>query len=193
MKKDVANQTKEYYNTHAEAYAAATLGVDMQAAYALFERYLQKGDRILDVGFGSGRDLLYFARAGYRAVGIDNCAAFVASARAAGLEVYEADLHDIQFAQSFNGVWANAVLVHSPDLFLALGNLWKVLKVGGVAYVSLKMNGANVADERYFAPFDEGYLTECIRRVGFSIEEKLETADQMGRDVRWLSLILRKC
>ena len=49
-----------YYNKHAKEYINKTKDVDMKEYYEVFESYLKPNSKILDVGFGSGRDSLYF-------------------------------------------------------------------------------------------------------------------------------------
>jgi ubiquinone/menaquinone biosynthesis C-methylase UbiE len=48
---------------------------------ALLDRYLQPGQRLLDVGCGAGREAIGFARAGLTVVGIDVAPAMIALAR----------------------------------------------------------------------------------------------------------------
>lgn len=65
------NQTITYYNQNAEEYFNKTVNVSMQALYDQFEAYLNPGDKILDLGCGSGRDSKYFLSKGYEVVSVD--------------------------------------------------------------------------------------------------------------------------
>jgi cyclopropane fatty-acyl-phospholipid synthase-like methyltransferase len=43
----------EYYNKNAEMYIKDTVTVDMRKLYNVFEKYLNQGDTVLDIGCGS--------------------------------------------------------------------------------------------------------------------------------------------
>lgn len=51
-----------YYNDHAKEYIDNTLNCDMSHLYNDFIKYLKEHDKVLDIGFGSGRDSLYFSK-----------------------------------------------------------------------------------------------------------------------------------
>ena len=64
------NTTLDYYNNNARSYFDSTINANMQDGYELFLKYL-KGNKILDFGCGSGRDIKYFKSLGYDVDGID--------------------------------------------------------------------------------------------------------------------------
>ena len=50
-----------YYKDNKEEFISSTINCDMSFHYNLFEKYLPDLSKIiLDIGFGSGRDSLYF-------------------------------------------------------------------------------------------------------------------------------------
>ena len=56
--------TDDYYIANANKYTTENseiFNVSMQEFYPFFEKHLHKNDNILDIGFGSGRDSLYFS------------------------------------------------------------------------------------------------------------------------------------
>jgi ubiquinone/menaquinone biosynthesis C-methylase UbiE len=64
-------KTIDYYNNFADAFAEATLHVDMASLYQPFLTELPQTARILDVGCGAGRDTLAFKNKGYKVEAID--------------------------------------------------------------------------------------------------------------------------
>ena len=175
-----------YYSKHSSEYIAATIDADMSETYALFEPLL-KGKKILDVGFGSGRDMLYFRSKGYEVYGIDNEPSFVEHAKALGLQVCLEDVLTFQTEERFDGIWANASLLHLSKKRMAdaIDRLKGLLKKGGVLFVSLKEGDGETIDEkgRAMTYINKEYLED----LGFRILSI--TGDALGREVRWVNAV----
>ena len=185
--------TKEYYSANFEDYLSLTQGVDMTEHYNLFLKHLPEGAKILDVGFGSGRDMLYFAAKGYDVVGIDNVAEFVENAKKCGLTAELCDLHHITYTDAFDGVWACASLLHSDNLPLALSNVYKALKMGGYAYVSMKIGeGTEVVGGRFYQYVTEDTLNALAEAAGLATVETVISRDMLGRKNGWINVLLAK-
>ena len=63
--------TRRYYELHAVEYFNATRDVQLSHLWEVITRELPPQALILDLGCGSGRDLRYFSRHGFRVVGLD--------------------------------------------------------------------------------------------------------------------------
>ena len=70
------NKTLDYYNENADAYIASTVNVEFQRMQERFLREIPTGGRILDFGYGSGRDTRYFMERGYRVTVVDGSEEF---------------------------------------------------------------------------------------------------------------------
>ena len=103
----------DFYEENAESYVKGTFHLDMEGTRREFLSYVPEGGRILDLGFGSGRDMLAFRDAGYQVVGIDPCLPFVQRARSMGMEALPLKVEDMPFVNEFDGIWASASLLHS--------------------------------------------------------------------------------
>lgn len=107
-----------------------------------FEKF--RGARLLEIGCGMGTDLLQFARGGARCTGIDLTPRSVEISRHR-FRLYGADgrfmLSDgehLPFADnSFDVVYSNGVLHHTPETAGAIREVHRVLRPGGVAKVML--------------------------------------------------------
>lgn len=100
--------------------------------------------RLLEVGCGMGTDLLQFARGGANVTGIDLTPRSIEISRR-HLNIYGqqgnfaiTDAEKLPFAnESFDVVYSNGVLHHTPDTAGAIREIHRVLRPGGAARVML--------------------------------------------------------
>ena len=186
-------KTKQYYSTNYKEYISSTQNVDMTEHYNRFLPYLSQDSKILDIGFGSGRDMLYFASKGFNVFGVDNVSEFVDNAKANGLNVELCDFHNLPYVESFDGIWACASLLHSNNLPLAFNNLCKALKIGGYIYLSMKYgNYASIENGRFYQYVDEQKLKNLCENSNLSIVEIYNSEDLLKRNNGWINAVLRK-
>lgn len=185
-----------YYNKHAKEYINNTKDVNMKESYDIFESYLKLQDKILDVGFGSGRDSLYFVNKGYEVISIDPIKEFCDNGKDIGLDnVYQLSIEDINYVYEFNGIWACASLLHlkSNKLVDVFKKCYKALKDKGVVYVSFKYGDCEgIIDDRYFTYLAKESFTNIINQTKFKIDKLWITKDKLNRDVKWLNVMLIK-
>jgi ubiquinone/menaquinone biosynthesis C-methylase UbiE len=138
--RDLEFGTREYFDV-IEEYRYQTDAPWMKEAIG-FDRY--PGKRLLEVGFGTGTDLLQFARGGALVTGIDLTPRSIEIARRR-FEVYGfpgefaiGDCESLSFPDSsFDVAYSFGVLHHTPDTQLAVSEIHRVLKPGGTAIVML--------------------------------------------------------
>jgi len=102
---------------------------------------LRPGQRVLDVGCGTGddaREMACIVGANGRIVGIDNSRAMIAVAQERGtgteksVDFRVGDAHDLPFeSESFDVCRADRSLMHVPDARRALAEMTRVTKPGG--------------------------------------------------------------
>lgn len=93
----------------------------------------QKGERILDLGCGTGRLTHEIQAAGATVVGIDNSPEMIAQARAQYplIEFHVADAHAFVCRQKFDAVFSNAALHWMREPQRVLASVASALKSGG--------------------------------------------------------------
>jgi SAM-dependent methyltransferase len=137
-------RTLRHYAEHAREYAKRYESTPSPFASRLASSFVA-GGRLLDVGFGSGRDLAALLAAGYEAFGVEPVEALRAEALAAHPELAgridagALPLLGRPFGGEFDGVLCSAVLMHLPDeaLFDAAYALRAVLRVHGRLLLSV--------------------------------------------------------
>ena len=111
--------TEDFYNQNAEAFYNRTISVSMDHFYKEFLPYISKGGTILDAGCGSGRDARFFADQGYNVIAADSSIEMVKlSSRLLGKPVLHLSFEDLDFKDEFDGIWANASLLHVDSKIL---------------------------------------------------------------------------
>jgi ubiquinone/menaquinone biosynthesis C-methylase UbiE len=132
--------TRAYYNDFAHRYEAHRRPNRPDGYHALLddlevelvERYGAGGD-VLECGVGTGLILDRIARFAKTAHGIDLSPGMLDGARARGLDVREASVTHIPFADgSFDVTCSFKVLAHVPQIGRALAEMARVTRPGGV-------------------------------------------------------------
>lgn len=170
--------TLDFYAREAEAYAARHA---VSEELAPFLALVPAGGRILELGCGGGRDSEAMLAAGYDATPTDGSPELARQAeKRLGRQVEVLLFEDIDFVDEFEGVWANACLLHvpKPSLPAIFEKIRRALRAGGVVYASFKTGGAETVDRfgRYYNYPDEAFLIEAIG-AGWS---SVETAQRAG-------------
>ncbi|MDE6047602.1 MAG: class I SAM-dependent methyltransferase, partial [Anaeroplasmataceae bacterium] len=186
-----------FYSLHSKGYIEATEDCDMSVQYSLFEEQLSKNAScILDLGFGSGRDSLYFQKK-YKIYGIDVTAEFCEHAKEIGLKnIYQMKAQDLNFVNQFDGIWACASLLHIPssELVDVFKRCYKALKENGILYCSFKYGDfEGIRDERYFTDMNLERFKKLIEPTQFDIVNECITLDaRPEREEQWLNIVLKK-
>ena len=187
----------KYYEENTQKFIDETFGNDVSFLYAMFEKHLKENVKILDIGFGSGRDSLYFQNRGYDVYSLDPVKAFCTHAKELGLKhIYHMSVQQMNFQNEFDGIWACASLLHIPSCELnnVFNKCHDALKDNGVMYCSFKYGEfEGERNGRFFMDLTEERLSEYITETKFKILEVVVTKDvRIDRNERWLNVVLKK-
>jgi SAM-dependent methyltransferase len=195
----VSTSTDAFYESRAQEYFSRTATLSMAPAYAEFLPKLPAGAKILDLGCGSGRDLLAFKSQGFSPVGLDSSAALVELARQhSGAPCVHRRFSEISSdLGTFEGVWACASLLHvkKSQLPNVLLNIWGVLATGGVFFLSVKEGDGERtgSDGRYFGLYRNSEILRFLQESQFSVEKAWASESTLqGETTRWLNVIAVK-
>ena len=190
------NETITYYNQNAEEYFNNTVNVSMQELYDQFEAYLKPGDKILDLGCGSGRGSRYFLSKGYDVVSVDGSKEMCRLAgNYIGRDVCNITFEELDYNNEFNAVWACASLVHVEigEKTGVLCKIQKLLKKKGILYASWKYGtGERIDNQKYYADYDEKGINELFSATSIKLIRKWVSEDSLIRSSKWLNVIGEK-
>lgn len=153
------------------------------------------GERILDLGCGTGRLTKAIAEAGALVTGMDSSPGMVEAARAQypELEFSRADARDFSYPFEFDAVFSNAVLHWIHEAAGVARCVAGSLRAGGrfVAEFGGKGNVARVAGALKEALREEGRAEECVWWYNPSLGEYAALLEGHGLGVRFATLFDR--
>lgn len=175
-------QTLEYYQNNAKEifkrYESTTSGIDQYFSIAFPPK-----SKILDIGAGSGRDMIKLSEQGYEVSGIETCEELIDLAlkyhpKLSG-KIFKGSLPDLdeRLNGKFDGILCSAVLMHIPknQLFDTAFSLKRVLKPGSFLLVSIPKEGPKTNSQskdmegRLYIQYSPDYLQLLFERIGFQL------------------------
>jgi len=159
---------------------------------------LRPGASVLDVGCGSGRDLLWLKERGYNPTGFERSQKLAALARKySGCPVIEDDFLTYNFSTlKFEAILMIGALVHLPGSQLepAFLSITTALEENGLVLLSLKEgNGRmNAADGRVFFLWQPEELEQIFLKNGFRILDFSRQISKICESDVWLGYLIQK-
>jgi SAM-dependent methyltransferase len=181
----VDEQTLHFYRSNAQAYA----GRDKTKHTRLirFLALLPPGAAILELGCGAGADSVEMLARGYDVCPTDGSPEMASEAsRRLGRPVETLLFHDLDEVEAYDGVWANACLLHvpRPELAQVLARIWRALKPAGHFYASFKAGESDGRDKlnRYYNYPSPDWLRANYADAGSWNSLSIETGETKGFD-----------
>lgn len=191
--------SSNYYSENAEQFCTSTFDIDMSYHQNRFCDYLPEKASVLDAGCGSGRDALVFVQKGYVVDAFDSSPEIASiAAKNTGIDVKTMKFKDLDVQNRYDGVWANASLLHVPfdEQISTLVKLRKSLKDGGVLYATYKLDEVvHTCDEmgREFTNMTIDRARNLISAAGLSMVSTLVTEDKRPtRTNKWICITCAK-
>jgi SAM-dependent methyltransferase len=188
----VDEDTLHFYRSNAQAYAAREIAPHQRLTR--FLALLPPGATILDLGCGAGADSAQMLARGFDVSPTDGSPELADEAsRRLGRPVETLLFHDLDKVEAYDGVWANACLLHvpRPELAQVLALIWRALKPGGHFYASFKAgeeDGRDTLNRYYNYPSPE-WLRANYAGAGSWSSLSIETGEVRGFDNEWAAML----
>jgi len=200
-----------------DAQAQATNWRGPEVVFGLAYEYVSAGEKLLDLGIGSGLSSVPFHKAGLQIYGLDGSSEVLEVCRAKGIAA-ELKLHDLRLlplpypACFFDHLVCVAVLNSFPELEPLFAEVSRMLKPGGIFAFTVEEQKAGQAAAYPINPVEvaespkedvavllhrhSAALTgSALRRSGFTLLKELEflafAYPAEGRDVYFKAIIAR--
>ena len=197
------SRTIQTYNEYAKKYFHINYSIDViKELLNIFIENL-KGNKILDIGCGPGRDAKFFSDLGYDVTGIDLSEKLleIAKKNAPKARFYLMDMRNLDFPENtFDGIWACASFLHIPrkDAQKTLNEFYRVLRPSGVMYLSVKegvgegfVKSSQYGNkERYFVYYSSSELRKLVENSRFKIFKEI-IEEEKSKD-NWINIFAKK-
>lgn len=199
----MSSQTQQFYENHSHDLIERYDSADMSELHQLLAKHITPNSKIIDIGFGSGRDLAFLQSNGHDIYGIDPVEAFVIQAQHRFSDIHEyfrvgsflsTDIPSDWF-NSFDTVISIAVWMHlrPHERPKAIDTIKALVKPNGTVVLSFSLRGRDSDDGRHFEPLELQEVIDEFNDAGFSVIESVCTQDSLGRDsIQWATVVLKR-
>jgi SAM-dependent methyltransferase len=186
--------TLRFYGENAGAYAEREM-TSRRVRLSRFLAQLSPGATILELGCGAGFDTAEMLAQGFDVSPTDGSREMAAEAsRRLGRAVGTLLFHDLKEVEAYDGVWANACLLHvpRPELAHVLTLIWRALKPGGAFYASFKTGDTEGRDtlNRYYNYPSPDWLRTTYAKAGSWRSLEIESGEVRGFDNERATMLL---
>jgi len=188
----------DYYKKHYAAYHERTFFIDPSSFLEPLEKRLAPGCLILDIGCGSGRDMLWLKNRGFKVIGLERASGLAKLARKnTGCSIIESDFLDYEFFKlKTDAVLLVAALVHVPNdkIRAVFKRVTSGLKNGGKVLATLKQGEGTNSDEngRVFYLWQDQALRQIYDEIDFTVIDFFQQVSKVNEGDTWLSYVLEK-
>ncbi|MEK9209421.1 MAG: methyltransferase domain-containing protein [Patescibacteria group bacterium] len=205
--REIQEKTIETYNKTASNYSDSHFYEHFWIREFNEYRKLVRGNKILDIACGAGRDATMFLKNNFDYMGIDASEKMlkIASKRVPKGKFKLMDFFKLDFLDNtFDGFWAAASFLHLPkkNIREALIEARRVLRPGGIGFITLKKKrrideGWIKEDKfggiaRYFAFYNQGEFARILKESGFNVIKSRIFLENDAKQTKWLCYFVEK-
>ena len=191
-------QKCHFYETECQAYFDRTVNLDPGPFLAPFAARLLPGARVVDIGCGSGRDLLWLKKKGFDPVGVERSQGLADLARHhSGCRVISGDFHCFDFSgMEADGILLAGALVHleKTQVLPVLERILQGLKPEGILFFSVKQGEGCTADGfgRRFHLWHREEPHSVVKALPVSLLSTTSNRSALETGETWLGVLVEK-
>lgn len=194
--------TQEFYESNAKSLIDRYESADMSILHHKLIMSIPADSKIIDIGFGSGRDLAFMQSKGYDIYGIDPVEVFVDQAKNRFIDIAEHFRIGSFLSTDFPSDWVNtfdavisiAVWMHLivDEYIDAIETIKSLLKPNGTVVLSFSLGGRESNDGRHFELLKLQDIINEFVKYGFTLVDSECTHDSLGRDsIQWATVVFK--
>jgi len=197
-KKPNLDSTISYYDNAVDNLIPSYETANMSRLHTFLLAHLSPQSKVLDIGFGSGRDLAFLKNNNFDIWGIDPAQKFVDHAKKRFPNIsdhfFTTSLPNLdipkELLHTFDSIILIAVWMHLPkDVYKqAIKSLCTLLKPTGKIILSYSVTPRTGETERFFEHVDSNMLQTLFERHGYTKVDTIKNKDGLGeREIIWVT------
>ncbi len=193
----MSDKTINFYEKNHKMLIKRYNRAKLEKLHLLFRKNIKQNDKILDIGFGSGRDLRYIHSLRTDCYGAESCNSFLnilGKDKIFKNKLFCAKLPniDLPIDFQFNTIILIAVIMHLSleDIEKSIIEIKKYLKDDGIIIISYSTTKRE-NDERFFENLNEKIVNSIFLKNSFYKIETIKTYDGMQRKIEWITTIYK--
>lgn len=194
--------TINYYNNNSKQLIFRYESADMLSLHKLLLKHIPTNSSVLDIGFGSGRDLSFLYKHGCDIWGIDPAIEFVNNLKLKYPEKKDHFFIDVlpfkaineEIYKHFNAVISIATLMHlkRSEYKDSVKSITDVCKDSSVVIISFSSGSRKGETQRYFEEVDAEYLNALFLEKDFRLIDSVSNKDSLDRDeLEWTTVVYK--
>jgi SAM-dependent methyltransferase len=186
----------DYYQKNYKAYHEKTFSIDPSSFLSPLAQRLSADAFVLDVGCGSGLDLLWMKKKGFDVMGFERSPSLAKLAReSVGCEVIEGDFESYDFSTILvDAIMLVGALVHVPNerFSKVFENITDAISDNGSVLITLKQGSGDLRDPdgRTFYLWEDPKAREVFDTLGFKVCDFSTSVSKTGSGDIWMSYVL---
>jgi cyclopropane fatty-acyl-phospholipid synthase-like methyltransferase len=188
----------DYYDSNSGNYFESTFRVDPSSFLEPLINKLKAGSTILDIGCGSGRDLLWLKNRGFNPTGLERAPTLAKLAREhTGCPIIEVDFQSFDFGnQIYDALLLVGAMVHlgHEQFAISFASMCSALKSDGYVLITMK-EGEGIQtsqDGRVFTLWQQSQLESVFLHQGYTILDLSIQVSKIRKTDIWLGYLLQK-
>lgn len=160
------------------------------AIKSVLEEFSQKlqGEKVLDIGCGTGKDTEFLEKQGFNVTGIDLSEEMISYCKQnRSGQFIKKDIRDIDFEEdTFDGIWCSAAIFFIPeeDMRKVVSEFREIIKPQGLLYINFKQVQGEESDvskkEQIQHTVAKDEAQSILEENGFKIDKFTESSSEGG-------------